>query len=79
MATKIKPKAKSQTAIPATAFAEAFTAFVDQMREQAPDPQSVFQKTFQKHFKTKKLDELPVFLVCLLGLVILVKAMRRCP
>ena len=60
MATKIKPKAKSQTAIPATAFAEAFTAFVDQMREQAPDPQSVFQKAFQKHFKTKKLDELPV-------------------
>ena len=27
----------------------------------------------------KSFDTLPMFLVCLLGLVILVKAMRRCP
>ena len=53
-------RAHARKTIPTSQFADAFTKFVDQMNEQAPVPESVFQKAFEKHFKTKKLDGLPV-------------------
>jgi len=53
-------RAQARKVIPTSQFADAFSKFVDQMNEQAPVPESVFQKAFEKHFKTKKLDELPV-------------------